>query len=54
VNPSEPLREIMRELSAVMLALPPLTHDETDRTCRILDRLSEELAEVSGELRTPS
>jgi hypothetical protein len=54
VNPTEVLRETITELSDLLLKLPPLTHDEADRTCRILDRLSEELAEVAGELRVRS
>jgi hypothetical protein len=53
-NATETLREVVRELCDLMTVLPPLTSDEADRTCRILDRLSEELAEVAGDLRARS
>ncbi len=54
MNVTEQIREVQRELSAVMLVLPPLTRAERDRTTRILDRCCEELAEVAGELRGQS
>lgn len=54
MNPTEQIREVLRELADVALKLPPLTCDEADRTTRILERCSEELREVADELRARS
>ena len=54
MNPTEQIREVLRELADVALKLPPLTRDEADRTTRILERCSEELREVADELRARS
>jgi hypothetical protein len=53
MNATETIREVQRELGAVLLDLAAPTPASRERSARVLGRCSEELAEVAEQIRNP-